>query len=103
MPKLMALNSVMELLSDDSDVKRVSKGWFHEMESSRAYKDAVLVFLTRKFCRHRDKKLDNPALQTILMPFMNKSEIDHFSGVRKKKFIALQGKFKVTHLCVTSI
>ena len=52
MPKLMTLNSVMELLSDDSDDERFSEGWFHEMESSRAYKDAVLVFLTRKFCRH---------------------------------------------------
>ena len=59
MPKLVALNSVMELLSDDSDDERVSEGWFHEMESSRAYKDAVLVFLTRKFCRHRDKNEDS--------------------------------------------
>ena len=42
MPKLMPLNSIVtELLSDDSDDERerVSEGWFHEMESSRAYKD----------------------------------------------------------------
>ena len=33
---------------------------------------------------------------------MNEPGIDHFSGVRKKKFVALQGKFKVTHSCVAS-
>ena len=105
MPKLMALNSIVtELLSDDSDDERerVSEGWFHEMESSRAYKDAVQVFSSRKFCRHQDKKLDNPALQTILASFLNEPAIDHFSGVRKKKINTLQGKFTVTHSDVAS-
>ena len=96
----MALDPIV--LSDDSDDERVREGWFPEMEGSRAYKDAVIVFATRKYCKHKGKSLDVAALQSILSSFLNEPAVDHFSGSRKKKYTDLKGKFLSTYSTVSS-
>ena len=102
MPKLMALNGTPIVLSDDSDDERVSEGWFPEMEASRAYKDAVLVFTTQKYCKHQGKALDLAAMQTILASFIGEPAVDHFSGRIKNKFCDLKSKFVSTYSTVAS-
>ena len=92
----------MIVLSDDSDDERVQEGWFPEMEGSRAYKDAVLVLSTRKYCKHQGKPLDLADLQTLLAKFLNEPAPDHFSGARKKKFNDLKAKLLSTYSNVTS-